>query len=78
MLSSKIDSFSDSLKHALANIHKRESNYANTMLEIYLKISMKVTYLNYLDYAQQTISVTTLISKYHFMKILGKKEPLLM
>ena len=44
------------------------------MLEIYLKISMKVTYLNYLDFAQQTISVTTLMSKYHFLKILGKKR----
>ena len=42
------------------------------------KISMKVTYLNYLDFAQQTISVTTLMSKYHFLKILGKKEALLM
>ena len=44
------------------------------MLEIYLKISVKVTYLNYLDYAQQTISVTTLMSKYHFLKILAKKR----
>ena len=44
------------------------------MLEIYLKISVKVTYLNYLDYAQQTISVTTLMSKYHFLKILEKKR----
>ena len=35
---------------------------------------MKVTYLNYLDYAQQTISVTTLMSKYHFLKILEKKR----
>ena len=34
--------------------------------------------LNYLDYTQQTISVTTLMSKYHFLKILGKKEALLM
>ena len=39
---------------------------------------MEVTYLNYMDYAQQTISVTTLMSKYHFLKILGKKEALLM
>ena len=44
------------------------------MLEIYLKISVKVTYLNYLDFAQQIISVTTLMSKYHFLKILGKKR----
>ena len=29
-LTSKIDAFSDSLKHALANLQKRESNYANT------------------------------------------------
>ena len=29
---SKIDAFSDSLKHALANLQKRESNYANTHL----------------------------------------------
>ena len=43
------------------------------MLEIYLKISLKVIYLNYLDFAQQTISMTTLMSKYHFLKILGKK-----
>ena len=42
-------------------------------LRIYLKISIKVTYLNYLGYAQQTIAVTTLISKYNFLKILGKK-----
>ena len=35
---------------------------------------MKVTYLNYLDYAQQTIFVKTLMSKYHFLKILGKKR----
>ena len=41
------------------------------MLEIYLKISMKVTYL---DYAQQTVSVTALVSKYHFLKILGKRS----
>ena len=41
------------------------------MLEIYLKISMKGTYL---DYAQQTVSVTTLVSKYHFLKILGKRS----
>ena len=27
------------------------------MMEIYLEISMKITYLNYLDYAQQTISM---------------------
>ena len=31
-LTSKIDTFSDSLKHALANLQKRESNYANTDL----------------------------------------------
>ena len=31
-LTSKIDAFSDSLKHALANLQKRESNYANTDL----------------------------------------------
>ena len=30
MLTSKIDAFSDSLKHALANLQKRKSNYANT------------------------------------------------
>ena len=41
--------------------------------EIYLMRSMKLTYLNYLDYTQQTISVTTLMSKYHFRKILGKR-----
>ena len=47
-------------------------------LKIYMvKISMKVTYLNYLDFTQQTISVTTVMSKYHFLKILGKKEVLL-
>ena len=28
-LTSKTDSFSDSLKNALANLQKRESNYAN-------------------------------------------------
>ena len=33
-----------------------------------------MTYLNYLDFAQKTISVTTLMSKYHFPKILGKKR----
>ena len=44
------------------------------MLEIYLKISVKVSYLNYLGYIQQTISMTTLMSKYHFLKILGKKR----
>ena len=44
------------------------------MLEMYLKISMKITYLNYLDFAQQNISVTTAISKYQFPKILGKKR----
>ena len=32
MLTSKIDAFSDSLKHALADIQKRENNYANTDL----------------------------------------------
>ena len=47
-------------------------------LEIYLTISMNVTYLNYLDYTQQTISVTTLMFKYHFLKILGKEEVLFM
>ena len=31
-LTSKIDAFSDSLKHALAHLQKRESNYANTDL----------------------------------------------
>ena len=31
-LTSKIDAFSDSLKHALANLQKRENNYANTDL----------------------------------------------
>ena len=31
-LTSKIDAFSDSLKHALANLQKRESNCANTDL----------------------------------------------
>ena len=31
-LTSKIDAFSDSLKHALANLQKRENNYANTEL----------------------------------------------
>ena len=31
-LTSKIDAFSDSLKNALANLQKRESNYANTDL----------------------------------------------
>ena len=31
-LTSKIDAFSDSLKHPLANLQKRESNYANTDL----------------------------------------------
>ena len=31
-LTSKIDAFSDSLKHTLANLQKRESNYANTDL----------------------------------------------
>ena len=34
---------------------------------------MKVTYLNHLGYTQQTISVTTLLSKYHFLRTLGKK-----
>ena len=29
-LTSKIKSFSDSLKNALGNLQKRESNYANT------------------------------------------------
>ena len=43
------------------------------MLKIYLKISIKVTYLNYLTYAQQTISMTTLMSKYPFLKILKKR-----
>ena len=41
---------------------------------MYLKISMKVTYLNQLSYAQQTTSVTTLMSKYNFLKILRKKR----
>ena len=31
-LTSEIDAFSDSLKHALANLQKRESNYPNTEL----------------------------------------------
>ena len=31
-LTSKIDAFSDSLKHALPNLQKRESNYAKTDL----------------------------------------------
>ena len=31
-LTSKIDAFLDSLKHALANLQKRENNYANTDL----------------------------------------------
>ena len=31
-LTSKIDAFSDSLKHALANLQNRESNHANTEL----------------------------------------------
>ena len=31
-LTSKIDAFSDSLKHALASLQKRESNFANTEL----------------------------------------------
>ena len=31
-LTSNIDAFSDSFKHALANLQKRESNYANTDL----------------------------------------------
>ena len=31
-LTSKIDAFSDSLKHALANLQNRESNRANTDL----------------------------------------------
>ena len=31
-LTSKIDAFSDSLKHALANLQKRENNYAKTDL----------------------------------------------
>ena len=31
-LTSKIDAFLDSLKHALANLQKRENNYANTEL----------------------------------------------
>ena len=53
-------------------------NLTHYMLEIYLKSSMKVTYLNYLDYPQQIISEATLMSKYHFLKILGKKEALLM
>ena len=33
-----------------------------------------MTYLNYLDFAQKNISVTTLMSKYHFLKILRKKR----
>ena len=49
-------------------------NLTYYMLEICLKRSMKVTYLNYLVYAQQIISVTTLTSKCHFLKILGKKR----
>ena len=49
-------------------------NLTHYMLENYLKMSMKVTYLNYLGHAQQTISVTALISKYHFLKILEKKR----
>ena len=32
MCTSKIDAFSDSLKNALANLQKREINYANTDL----------------------------------------------
>ena len=47
-------------------------------LVIYLTISIKGTYLNYLDCTEQTISVTTLVSKYHFLKILGKEEVLFM
>ena len=35
---------------------------------------MKVTYLYYLNYAQQTNFNTTLMSKYHFLKKLGKKR----
>ena len=31
-LTSKLGAFSDSLKHALANLQKRESNYADTDL----------------------------------------------
>ena len=31
-LTSKIDAFSDSIKHALADLQKRESNHANTDL----------------------------------------------
>ena len=31
-LTSKINAFSDSLKHALANLQKKESSYANTDL----------------------------------------------
>ena len=49
-------------------------NLRHYMVHIYLKISMKELYLNYLGYAQQTISVTTLISKDHFLEILGKKS----
>ena len=32
MLTSKINAFSDSLKHAIANLQKRQSNFANTDL----------------------------------------------
>ena len=45
---------------------------------MYRKISKKVTYLNYLGYAQQSTSVTTLRSKYHSLKILGNEEAMLM
>ena len=53
-------------------------NLTHYMFEIYLTILIKVTYLNYLGYAQQTISVTTLMFKYHFLKILGNESTLLM
>ena len=49
-------------------------NVTSYMLEVYLKISVKVIYLNYLGYTQQTISVKTLMSNYHFLKILVKKR----
>ena len=35
---------------------------------------MKVTYLNYLGYAQQSISVTTLMTKFHYLKIMKNGE----
>ena len=52
-------------------------NLTHYMVEIHLKISMKVTFLNYLDYAQQTLCDNSDV-QIPLSENTGKKKALLM